>query len=74
MSFRLERVRAGKSVKDTAEQLGVSRVTVWSWETGETLPRAGRLKEIAEYFGCSVEDLLRDDMKHTKKSVQKNGQ
>lgn len=65
MSFRIERVRAGKTVTATAAHLGVSRMSVWAWESGSTYPRADKLMEIAKFFGCTVDDLLRDDLKPT---------
>jgi len=70
MSFKVERVKAGKTITETAEYLDVSRMTLWSWETGKTFPRASRLQEIAKFFDCTVDDLLRDDLKSTKKTVQ----
>ena len=70
MSFKVERVRAGKTAGETAEFLGVSRMALWSWENGKTNPRAARLQEIAQFFGCTVDDLLRDDLKHSKETVQ----
>lgn len=66
MSFRVERVKAGKTVQETAESLGVSRASVWTWESGRQMPRAERLLDIAKFFNCTVDDLLRDDMKRTK--------
>lgn len=70
MSFKIERVRAGKTVTQTAEHLGVSRMSLWAWEAGKVMPRADRLMDIAKFFGCTVDDLLRDDMNHNTDDVR----
>ena len=50
---------AAKLTQDgLAEKLGVDRSTVAKWETGDALPRAGMLPNIASILKCSVDDLL----------------
>lgn len=61
MGFRKSRLLAGKSVEDVKRALNVSGVTVWLWETGKNKPQADKLLQIAELYGCTVEDLLQDD-------------
>lgn len=61
MSFRIAREKAGLTVLDVAKALGVSDAAVYYWETGKFLPRPSRLKAVAELFGCTVDDLLKDD-------------
>jgi transcriptional regulator with XRE-family HTH domain len=41
-----------------ALKMGVTVATVSRWETGEMLPRASRLKQLAKVLGCSVNKLL----------------
>lgn len=53
-----QRKRAGLSRKDVAERLDVSVTAVGKWETGEALPRAAKLPELASLLKCSVNDLL----------------
>ena len=40
-----------------AEELGTSQGTVCSWESGETLPRAERIDEIAGAYGLRPDRL-----------------
>lgn len=61
MSFRKSRLLAGKTVVEVKEALNVSSSTVWLWEKGKNLPRADKLLQIAELYGCTVDDLLKDD-------------
>lgn len=61
MGFRKARLLSGKTIEDVKNVLGVSRNTVWLWETKQTKPQADKLLQIAQLYGCTVEDLLRDD-------------
>ena len=63
MSFRSERVKAGKSVRDVMKKLGVSDACVYQWESGVSLPRADRLKALAQFYGCTTDALLRGNNK-----------
>ena len=44
--------------KDLANILGVSDKAVSKWETGEAMPRVKTLKNIADCFSVTYEDLL----------------
>jgi transcriptional regulator with XRE-family HTH domain len=44
------------------EKLHVSDAAVYQWETGVTTPSAKRLPEIAKLYGCTVDELLREDV------------
>ena len=61
MGFKSARVRAGKKVTDVMEHLGVSDGAVYMWETGATFPTVEKLKKLAEFYGCTVDELLRDE-------------
>ena len=61
MSFRDERIKAGKSVPDVMEAMGVSDAAVYNWETGVNMPRASLLPKLASFYGCSIDDLLREN-------------
>ena len=63
MGFRSEREKAGKTVREVMEVLGVSDATVYYWETGVSAPRAERLRKLAILYGCSVDDLLKGNPK-----------
>lgn len=58
MHLKEAREAAGLTQDALARELGVGRSTVAMWETGEALPRAGKLPELARILGCSVDDLL----------------
>lgn len=61
MGFRSARLAAGKSVRDVMEHFNVSDATVYFWENGDSAPRASRLPSIAEFYGCTVDELLRKE-------------
>lgn len=61
MGFREMRIKAGKSVLDVQKALGVSDATVYYWENGTTKPTADKLLKLAKLYGCSVDDLLKED-------------
>lgn len=65
MSFLSARHNAGLSQAFVAEKLKISPASVSQWETGKTIPRGDRLREIAVLYGCTVDDLLSDDDKET---------
>lgn len=55
-----ERIRAlrahrGLTAVALAQKIGVSRPTLWAWETGKGLPRTENLAALAEALGVSVE-------------------
>ena len=68
MSFKTARVKANKKAVEVAAHMGVSRAAVYQWESGESKPEADKLLNLAEFYGCGVEDLLRDNP--IKKSVR----
>lgn len=61
MSFREARIKSGKKVADVMELLGVTDAAVYQWETGVTKPRTALLLKLAKFYGCSVDDLLKEE-------------
>lgn len=61
MSLKASRVKAGLTAGDAAKSLGVSVQAVYQWEAGSMVPRTQRLVQLAELYGCSVDDLLRKE-------------
>lgn len=61
MGFKKARIRAGKKVSDVMEYMGVSDAAVYGWENGTYIPRGQKLAKLAEFYGCSVDDLLRKE-------------
>ena len=43
--------------EELANMLNVKRSTVSMWETGEAMPRADKLPELAKILECSIDDL-----------------
>lgn len=56
---RLRRLRKarGLTLADLANELGVSKPTVWAWEQGRSMPTQDRHKRIAEVLETTVSDL-----------------
>lgn len=52
-----------KSLKEVAEELGLSRNAIYQWKTSS--PKADTLQKVADYFGVSVDYLLGREEKNT---------
>ena len=61
MRCRSARLAAELSVRQISEKLNVTGAAVYMWETGTQAPRASRLPEIAELYGCTVDELLKKE-------------
>ena len=59
------------SQDDFANIFHVSRQTVSNWENGKSYPDVEMLVKISDYFGISVDQLIK---KETKPSVAKNSE
>lgn len=46
------------TLKNVAEEMGVSVNTVWRWEKGETDPSVEQMKKLCALYECSMDDLL----------------
>ena len=49
------------SQESLAEQLGVSRQTVSSWETGKSYPDIVRVIKMSDIFNISLDKMLKED-------------
>lgn len=54
------RLGVGWTQAQVAEHLGVQPSTVTMWESGERKPSIITLKKLAQLFGCTTDDLLKD--------------
>jgi len=61
MSIRYYRRVADITQSELAVAIGVERSTVAKWETKKKLPNESKLKKIASFLGCTVDDLLREE-------------
>ena len=57
---RLQKER-GESNYRLAKCVGVTITSVQNWRTGKTRPMNVYLEKLAEHFGCSVEDLIKEN-------------
>ena len=55
------RKRSALSQEELAAQLDVSRQAISKWESGTAIPESEKLIAISEFFGISLDDLLKDD-------------
>lgn len=62
MGFRKARQNAGLSVSEVTNALSVSDAAVYQWETGVNMPTCKRLIELSKLYGCTVDDLLKEDV------------
>lgn len=69
MTMSYARRRAGLLQRQVAEALDVSLGTVAMWDTGRNNPRADMLPKIAKLYGCTVDELLREDEPATRKET-----
>ena len=61
LSYLVCRKKAGLTQSDVAKKLGITEASVSQWETGSTHPSTKRLFEIAQLYGCTVDELLTPD-------------
>ena len=52
------RKRRGLTQEEFAREVGVSRQSVYKWESGKSYPEAAKLMEIRRLYGVSVDELL----------------
>lgn len=58
-SIRSIRLNKKITQNEIARLLEIDRSTVTKWESGESLPRADKLPELAKILNCTVDDLLK---------------
>ncbi|HKT77792.1 MAG TPA: helix-turn-helix domain-containing protein, partial [Sphingobium sp.] len=60
LSDRLRRLRRERGITRTAlsDRTGISKTTIWAWETGKTTPRHTNILTLAKVFGLSDQQLL----------------
>ena len=67
LSEKLYKLRknSGLSQEQLAEQLNVSRQAISKWEQGTAIPESEKLISISNYFGVTVDYLLKEDTEDT---------
>ena len=68
LSEKLYKLRknSGLSQEQLAEKLNVSRQAISKWESGTAVPESEKLVTISNYFGVSVDYLLKDEEEKAK--------
>lgn len=63
------RKKSGLSQEELAEKLDVSRQAVSKWELGAAVPTADKLLELSDFFGVSLDYLMRFDSDNPENPV-----
>lgn len=75
MSFHSKMIKLRKCKGMTQEifaaAIGVSRQSVYKWESGQSYPEVEKLLKIARTFGVTVDDMLNDEMDVDRKGVMR---
>lgn len=61
------RKRAHLTQREAAEKLGVCQASVSAYERGAKAPRADVVADMAQVYGCSIEELLGRSVKSSPK-------
>lgn len=61
MSYKSCRLKSGLTQAVAATKIGVHQTAVAQWENGRACPKADKLKEIADVYNCTVDELLEPD-------------
>ena len=56
-----KRLAKGWSTYRLGKEIGVNHVTIFSWETTKTFPNALYLVDLADVFGCTIDELCGRD-------------
>ena len=51
------RKRAGLTIRNLSDSLGVVEPTIWRWEKGLTVPNALQAQQLAELYNVTMDEL-----------------
>lgn len=68
--LKVKRRQKNWTQEELAEKLLVSRPTISSWESDKTLPDISNLLNMSVLFGCSLDELLKEEIKLTTKTFK----
>ena len=75
MSFHSKMIKLrkikGMTQENFATEVGVSRQSVYKWESGQSYPDVEKLLKIARTFGVTVDDMLNDEMDVDRQGVMR---
>lgn len=61
MNLASARKNAGLTQMQVAKELGLTDAAVTQWEKGRTKPRTRHLLQLAELYGVTVDELLKEE-------------
>lgn len=72
LSIRIIRERKKISQESIAAQIGVTQSAVSQWESGNTMPTAQNIIDLARILGCTTDDILIPDKeeKHNESKTE----
>lgn len=64
LGFKLKKLRKYKGINqdELAQLLSVGKTTISNYETGYTVPPSANLRQLANFFGVTVDDLVNDEI------------
>lgn len=65
--LKSKRLQKNLTQEELSEKLLISRPTISSWESDKTLPDISNLLKMSVLFGCSLDELLKGEIKMTNK-------
>lgn len=70
MQLAIARAKAGLTQAELAKQAGIPQSVISDIENGKTTnPRVGTLRKLADLFGCTIDDLLRETQEGANEKV-----
>lgn len=67
MDIKKRRKRLGLTQREMSEKLGVKQNTLSQYEKGKREPGINMLRKLADLFGCTIDDLLRETQEGAEK-------
>ena len=68
--LKSKRNQRGWTQEELSDRLKISRPTISSWEGDKTLPDISNLLKMSLLFGCTLDELLREEIKLTTKTFK----
>lgn len=69
MDIKKRRKRLGLTQREMSEKLGVKQNTLSQYEKGKREPGINMLRKLADLFGCTIDDLLRETQEGADEKV-----
>lgn len=58
------REKAGLSREQVSLALDISKDAIKKWEIGKSMPVASKLPDIAKLYGCTIDDLFKEEQRN----------